>query len=238
MKLDILAFGAHPDDVELGCAGTLLSHQAQGKKIGVVDLTRGELGTRGTAEDRDVEAAASSQILRLDVRENLGMADGFFAVDKAHQLQVIAAIRAYRPEVVLANAVGDRHIDHGRAARLVAEACFLSGLRKIVTERDGIPQEAWRPRAVYHYIQDQFIVPDFVVDITDVFQVKMEAVKAFRTQFFDPDSSEPATPISSKDFVDFLEARARNMGRVIGATYGEGFTVNRAPGIKDITTLI
>ncbi len=238
MKLDILAFAAHPDDVELAASGTLLKHLDLGKKVGVVDLTRGQLGTRGTVEDRDEEAQASTDILGLHVRENLNMEDGFFTNDQEHKIRIIRAIRAYQPEIVLCNAVRDRHIDHGRASQLVSEACFLSGLRKIVTEKDGETQQEWRPSAVYHYIQDRFIQPEFVVDITPYFEQKMKSIQAFKTQFFNPDSDEPETPISSPDFLQYLEARSREMGRMIGATYGEGFTIERPLGIKDLTELI
>lgn len=238
MKLDILAFAAHPDDVELSCAGTLLRHIAAGKQVGVVDLTQGELGSRGTAALRKEEAAKASAILGIHYRHNLGMRDGFFTIDEAHQRLIIEQIRLCRPEIVLANAVSDRHIDHGRAAKLVAEACFLSGLRQIKTTWDGIAQEAWRPRAVYHYIQDRYLKPDLVVDITEHFPTKLEAIKAFGSQFYDPNSDGPMTPISRPDFLDFIEARAREMGRLVPVTYGEGFTVERAPGVVDLTQLL
>ncbi|MBI1222025.1 MAG: bacillithiol biosynthesis deacetylase BshB1 [Bacteroidetes bacterium] len=239
MKLDILAFAAHPDDVELACSGTLMRQKDLGQRIGVVDLTRGQLGTRGTVETREQEAKEASRLMHLDVRENLGMEDGFFQNDPAHQLKVIEAIRAYRPKVVLCNAVSDRHIDHGKASALVSDACFLSGLRKIETSRDGKSQEAWRPKAVYHYIQDRFIQPDLVVDITAYFDRKMEVIQAYKTQFYQGDKMDkmPETPISSKDFFDFLEARCREFGRPIGATYGEGFTVERVPGVDDLLQL-
>ncbi len=237
MKIDLLAFAAHPDDVELTASGTLLRHKSLGYRIGIVDLTRGQLGTRGTAEDRDRESADAARIMDLDVRENLGMDDGFFRNDPAHQLRVIEAIRAYQPEIVICNAVSDRHIDHGRASTLVSESCFLSGLRKIETVRNGKSQEAWRPKAVYHSIQDRYIHPDLIVDITPFIEKKREAILAYKTQFYNPDSSEPQTPISSSDFLDFLDARAREFGRTIGVTYGEGFTVERTPGIDDLLSL-
>ena len=238
MKLDILAFAAHPDDVELSCAGTLLRHIQAGKKVGVVDLTQGELGSRGSVALRKEEAAKASAILGIHYRHNLGMRDGFFTIDEAHQRLIIEQIRLCRPEIVLANAVSDRHIDHGRAATLVAEACFLSGLRQIKTDWEGVAQEAWRPRAVYHYIQDRYLKPDLVVDITEQFATKLEAIKAFGSQFYDPNSAEPMTPISRPDFLDFIEARAREMGRLVPVTYGEGFTVERAPGVVDLTQLL
>jgi bacillithiol biosynthesis deacetylase BshB1 len=237
MKLDILAFASHPDDVELGASGTLLRHKAQGKKTGIIDLTRGELGTRGSAADRDREALDSAKLLGLDIRENLSLRDGFFTKDESSLLKIIESIRAYRPEIVLANAVSDRHTDHGKGSSLVSEACFLSGLRKIESFRNGAVQDAWRPRAVYHYIQDRYIHPDLVVDISSHFEMKIAAIKMFRTQFYDPASSEPDTPISSPAFLKFIEGRAREMGRIIGVEFGEGFTVERAAGINDLLEL-
>ena len=211
MKLDILAIGVHPDDVELSCSGTLLKHIKQGYKVGILDLTQGQLGTRGTPELRLKEAENSAKILGVHMRENLGMEDGFFMNDFAHQKPIIEVIRQYQPETVLANAINDRHPDHGRAAKLIADACFYSGLRKIETHKDGKLQEAWRPKSVYHYIQDYYIQPDFIVDITPYFEKKKEAILAFSSQFYNPaNKNEPETPISSKDFFDFVEARARN----------------------------
>lgn len=238
MKLDILAFAAHPDDVELAASGTLLAHIAMGKKVGIVDLTRGELGTRGSAELRDKEAAESSKILGLEVRENLSMRDGFFVKDEAHLLKVIEMIRKYKPEIVLANSEFDRHIDHGRGADLVHDACFLSGLRKIQTSHQNTEQEAWRPKAVYHYIQDYYTKPDVIFDITPYYETKMKSVAAFSSQFFSINSDEPETPISSENFWKFLDARARQFGRLINTTYGEGFTVKRPIGSNDLTTLL
>ncbi len=238
MKLDLLAFAAHPDDVELSCSGTLVKHIRQGKKAGIVDLTRGELGTRGSAELRDKEAAEASRIMGIHYRHNLRLRDGFFEKNEASLLAIIQQIRLCQPDVVLANAVADRHIDHGRAADLVADACFLSGLRKIETSWEGKPQTAWRPKAVYHYIQDRYIRPDLVVDITDSFVIKLDSIKAFSSQFYSADSEEPMTPISTPDFAAFHEARAREMGRIISVTYGEGFTAARAPGVKDLTELL
>lgn len=237
LKLDVLAFAAHPDDVELSCSGTLIRHIQAGKRIGIVDLTAGELGSRGIADLRREEAAAASQIMGIHYRNNLGMRDGFFTIDETHQRLIIQQIRHARPDIVLANAVNDRHIDHGRAAKLVAEASFLSGLSKIETDYEGAAQQAWRPRVVYHYIQDRYIKPDFVVDITEQFDLKLAAIKAFSSQFYDPNSSEPMTPISRPDFLDFIEARAREMGRLVPVTYGEGFTVERALGVTDLTQL-
>lgn len=238
MKLDILALAAHPDDVELSCAGTLHKAAKAGKKVGVVDFTRGELGTRGTPEIRLQEAQAAGEILGLSVRENLGFRDAFFKVDEEHQKEVIRMIRKYRPEIVFANAVDDRHSDHGRASFLAKEACFLSGLAKIETFENGEMQEAWRPKVVYHYIQSIPQEPDFIVDVTDEWDVKMEAVKAFKTQFFDPDSKEPNTYISSPRFMEMVNSRGVHYGHEIGVRYGEGFTVERRIGVDDITTLI
>ncbi len=238
MKIDLLAFAAHPDDVELTASGTLMRHKALGYSIGIVDLTAGQLGTRGTASSRAEEAAAASKILGLDIRENLGMEDGFFVNDKAHQLKVIEAIRAYQPEVVFCNAIRDRHIDHGKGSALVSDSCFLSGLVKIETFRNGVRQEPWRPKAVYHYIQDRYIEPDFVVDISDHYERKVAAIQAFKTQFYTGDTDLPATPISSKDFLDFLEGRARDFGRSMGVKFAEGFTVERTPGVKNVFELI
>lgn len=238
MKLDILAFAAHPDDTELACSGTIAKHLAMGKKVGVLDFTRGELGTRGSAEIRDIEAQNSAQVLGLTVRENIALSDGFFEDNRESQLKIIQKIRKFQPEIVLANALEDRHIDHPRAGRLAINACFLSGLRKINTQDgQGNLQKEWRPKAVYHYVQDRFIKPSFVVDITDFWEKKMESIKAFKTQFYDPESDEPQTPISSEDFLNFLEARAREMGRIIGVKYGEGFvsqTALKANSLFDI----
>lgn len=238
LKLDILAFAAHPDDAELGAGGTISAMIAAGKKVGIVDLTRGQLGSRGTVEDRANEAAASTKILGLHARENLGMEDGHFTNDEEHRRAIIEMIRHYQPDIVLANAVADRHPDHGKGAALVSEAAFQSGLRVLTTNFQGESQEHWRPRAVYHYIQDRYIKPDVVVDISAHYEKKMEAVFAFKSQFYDLESNEPETPISSKAFIHFLESRAREMGRVIGAEFGEGFTCQRPPGVADLTNLL
>lgn len=238
MKLDILAFAAHPDDVELAASGTLLAHQALGKTIGIIDLTQGELGTRGSATIRAKEAAASSKILQLNARENLGMRDGFFFNDEAHQLKIIEMVRKYQPTIVLCNSEFDRHIDHGRAAQLVHDACFLSGLSKIITHHQGKEQILWRPKSIYHFIQDYHSKPDIIVDITPHFETKMKSIKAFSSQFYDPNSAELQSPISSEDFLHFLESRAREFGRAIGVTYAEGFTVKRTIGTTDLTQLI
>ena len=238
MKLDILAFGAHPDDVELGCGATLAKEIALGKKVGIIDLTRGELGTRGSATLRDQEAAIAKEILGVHVRENLGFADGFFSNDKAHQLEIIKMIRKYQPEIVLCNAVDDRHIDHPKGSQLVSDACFLSGLLKIETTIDSIQQDKWRPKHVYHYIQWKSIEPDFVVDVTGFMDVKVTAVKAYGSQFYDPNSNEAETPITSKNFIDSIKYRSQDLGRLIGVEAAEGFTVERYVGVDSLHDLI
>ena len=237
MKLDILAIGAHPDDIELGCGGTIAKEVAKGKKVGILDLTRGELGTRGSAEIRDEEAENSAKILGVVVRENLRFADGFFVNDKAHQLEIIKIIRKYQPEMVLCNAIDDRHIDHGKGSKLASEACFLSGLVKIETKLGGKPQKAWRPKHVYHFIQWKNIEPDVVVDITGYIDKKMEAVLAFKTQFYNEDSQEPQTPISSKNFTDSIIYRARDLGRLVGVEHAEGFTAERNVAVNSLFDL-
>lgn len=239
MKLDILVLAAHPDDAELGCGGTIAKHVSMGYKAGVVDFTHGELGTRGTIQTRSSEAVESAKILGLAVRENLGLPDGFLKNEKEHQMAVIQAIRRYQPEIVLANAIYDRHSDHGKAAALAHDACFLSGLVKIETRNEkGEQQSPWRPKAIYHYIQSQFIEPDFVVDIGNFWDTKIASIKAFRTQFYDPESSEPETYISSPSFLRMVESRAIELGHAIGSKYGEGFTVRRYPGVNNLLDLI
>lgn len=239
MKLDILVLAAHPDDAELGAGGTIAAHVAKGHNVGVVDFTKGELGTRGTPETRASEAAEAAKILGLTVRENLGLADGFFRNDEGHQRKVIAAIRKYQPEIVIANAIHDRHSDHGKGAELAADACFLSGLAKIETkDEQGNLQKPWRPKAVYHYIQSQFIEPDFIVDISAHWETKVNAVKAFKTQFFDPNSKEPTTYISTPEFMKMVESRAIELGHAIGVKYGEGFTMRRTAGVNDLFNLL
>lgn len=237
MKLDILAFGAHPDDVELGCSGTILKEISLGKMVGIIDLTRGELGTRGSAEIRDEEAAAAAKILGVSVRENLNMRDGFFVNDEKHQLEIIKMIRKYQPEIVLCNAIDDRHIDHGKGSKLVSDACFLSGLMKIETILDGEIQKAWRPKLVYHYIQWKNIEPDFVVDITGFTDKKIEAILAYSSQFYDPDSKEPESPISSKNFLESLNYRSRDLGRLTGVEHAEGFTAERYLAVNSLGDL-
>lgn len=238
MKLDILAFGAHPDDVELGCGATIAKEVARGKTVGIIDLTRGELGTRGTAKTRDEEAKQAAHILGVNIRENLGFADGFFVNDKEHQLEIIKMVRKYQPDMVLCNAIDDRHIDHGKGSRLVSDACFLSGLLKIETQLDGKVQDKWRPKLVYHYIQWKNLEPDVAVDVTGYIDTKMASVLAYKTQFYDPESKEPQTPISSKNFTDSIKYRARDLGRLIGTEYAEGFNVERYAAVDSLFDLI
>lgn len=238
MKLDILAFGAHPDDIELSCGATIAKEISLGKKVGIVDLTRGELGTRGTAEIRDQEAADAARILGVNIRENLRFRDGFFVNDEAHQLEVIKMLRKYRPEIVICNAVDDRHIDHGKGSKLVSDACFLSGLVKIETQLDGEVQQAWRPKQVYHYIQWKNLTPDFVVDVTGFIDRKVESVMAYKSQFYDPNSNEPITPIATKNFKESIFYRAADLGRLINTEYAEGFTVERYLAVNSLADLL
>jgi bacillithiol biosynthesis deacetylase BshB1 len=237
-KLDILAFGAHPDDVELGCAGTLLGAVAEGKKVGVIDLTKGELGTRGTVEQRLKEAQMASQILGISVRENLGMADGFFENNKDHQLLIIQTIRRFQPSIIFCNAPEDRHPDHGRAAQLVEDAAFLAGLLKVETTYNGIAQSAWRPTQVFHYIQSRSLTPNFVVDISAQMDKKMESILAHSSQFYDPNSKEPETFISGTAFLEFVKGRAKELGQQIGVQYAEGFITKKMLGIASLDAII
>ena len=238
MKLDILVFGAHPDDAELGAGGTIAKEIANGKKVGIVDLTRGELGTRGTAEIRDSEAQAAADILQVAVRENLKFRDGFFINDEAHQLAIIKMVRKYQPEIVLCNAIDDRHIDHGKGSKLVSDACFLSGLIKISTTIENNTQAPWRPKFVYHYIQWKNLVPDFVVDISGFMDVKVKSILAYGSQFHDANSKEPETPISSKTFIESVKYRAQDLGRLVGTDYAEGFNVERLIAVESLNNLI
>jgi N-acetylglucosamine malate deacetylase 1 len=238
MKVDILAVGIHPDDVELSCSGTIAKHIAQGKTVGILDLCRGELGTRGNAELRTKEANDAANILGTSFRTQLNFKDGFFANDEQHQLEVIKQIRKHQPEIVLCNAITDRHPDHARAAKLVADACFYSGLLKVETRLDDATQKPWRPKAVYHYVQDHFIHPDFVVDISEYMEVRQKSIMAYASQFYDPTSKEPVTPISSKEFLEVLNSKVALWGRTIGAKYGEGYTVNRYPGVNSLFDLL
>lgn len=239
MKLDILAIGAHPDDVELSCSGTLMKAIAEGKKVGILDFTRGELGTRGTPEIRLAESDAATKIMGIHARENIEIPDGFFENNKENQLKIIEIVRKYQPEIVLANALEDRHPDHGKGARLAYDACFLSGLRMIETlGEDGEKQNAWRPKRVLHYIQDRYLEPDFVIDISQFWDKKIEAIKAFRSQFFDPNSSEPESYISKPGFLNFIEGRAKEMGHKINAEYGEGFQTEFTLSVKSLDNIL
>ena len=240
MKLDLLAFGVHPDDIELSCAGTLLVEKNKGKKVGIVDLTRGELGTRGTAETREEEAENSAKILGVDARENLDMADAFFRNDEENQRKIIKVLRKYRPEIVLCNAIDDRHPDHGRAAKLVSDACFLSGLRKIETVADNMKQEIWKPKYVFNYIQDQYFTPSFVVDISDVIEQKLDAIRAFKTQFFtgSGNDNEPQTYISTPEFLESIINRSKMFGKMIGVKHAEGFVSKKMIGVRSFDALV
>ena len=236
-KLDILVIAAHPDDAELGCSGTIAAHIAKGYKVGIVDLTHGEMGTRGTPEIRLQESAEAARILGLSARENLGFKDLYFKDDEAHQLELIKVIRKYQPEIVLANAITDRHPDHGKGSSLATNACFMSGLVKIETELDGVDQKAWRPKFVYHYIQNNYIQPDFIVDVSEYWDTKVASIMAFKSQFYDPSSKEPSSFISSPEFLPFVESRSREFGHRIMVKYGEGFTIERFIGVKDLFDL-
>lgn len=238
MKTDILAFGAHPDDVELGCGGTIAKLISEGKTCVIVDLTRGELGTRGTDQTRKEEATEAAKILGVAARENLGLKDGFLVNSEEYQMELVKMIRKYRPEIVLANAIDDRHPDHAKAAKLESDACFLAGLRKIETILEGEVQEVWRPKQIYHYIQWKDVKPDFVMDISEHLDKKIEACMAFKTQFYDPKSTEPETPITSKDFYESLTYRAQDLGRLSGVSYAEGFTTEKLMALKNFDGII
>jgi bacillithiol biosynthesis deacetylase BshB1 len=238
IKLDILAFGAHTDDVEISCSGTIAKEISLGKTVGIIDLTRGELGTRGSKEIRDEESKKAAQILGVNIRENLNFRDGFFVNDEKHQLEIIKKIRKYRPEIVLCNAIDDRHIDHGKGSKLVSDACFLSGLAKIETEVDNKKQDFWRPKFVYHYIQWKNIEPDFVVDITGFLDKKIESILAYSSQFYNPNSEEPETPIATKNFLESIHYRSKDFGRIVGTDCAEGFTVERYLAVKSLFDLI
>lgn len=238
MKLHILAIAAHPDDIELSCAGTLIKHTRMGQAVGIVDLTQGELGTRGTAEIRLEEAQIAAKAMGVLVRENASMADGFFRNDQEHQLKLVQYIRKYKPEIVVANAIADRHPDHGKGGRLIADACFLAGLRKVSTQMDGKEQEAWRPKRVFHMIQDRPMEPTFIVDTSDCFEQKMVAIKCYKSQFHDPKSAEPVTYIATEGFLNNIIYRDATWGKRIGVQYGEGFVCENIPGITDLDHLL
>jgi bacillithiol biosynthesis deacetylase BshB1 len=238
MKLDILAFGVHPDDVELGCSGTIAKEVSLGKKVGIIDLTRGELGSRGSVAIRNSESAKASEILGVAARENLDMRDGFFVNDEEHQLKIIQMIRKYQPEIVICNAIDDRHIDHGKGSKLVSDACFLSGLVKIETELNGESQKVWRPKIVYHYIQWKNIEPDFVVDVTDFIEQRTQSILAYSSQFYNPDETGPATPIATKNFLDSINYRLQDLGRIAGVDFAEGFTTERYLAVNTLSDLI
>jgi bacillithiol biosynthesis deacetylase BshB1 len=239
MKLDVLAIGAHPDDVELGCSGTLIKEVSRGKKVGIVDLTQGELGTRGTVETRYREAAESAKIMGIAVRENLKMRDGFFQNDETHQIQLVHILRKYRPEIVIGNILEDRHPDHGRAGWLIYDACFLSGLRQVKTsDETGKDQEKWRPKMLLHYIQDRFYEPNIIIDVSAEWEQRMQAIQAYSTQFYDPKSTEPQTYLSNPEFLDALTARARLLGKRIGVRYAEGFLSKKSIGINNLDALV
>ncbi len=238
MKLHILAIAAHPDDIELSSAGTLIKHARMGQAVGIVDLTQGELGTRGTPELRLTEAQNAAKAMGVAVRENAGMEDGFFKNDKEHQLKLVQYIRKYQPDIVIANALADRHPDHGRGGRLIADACFLAGLRKVETSLDGVQQEAWRPKRVFHMIQDRFIEPNIIVDISDCVEQKMEAIKCYKSQFHDPNSNEPITYIATDAFLDNIKSRSGLLGKRIGVSHGEGYICENVPGIASLDQLL
>jgi bacillithiol biosynthesis deacetylase BshB1 len=238
MKIDILAIGIHPDDVELSCSGTIAKHIAFGKKVGILDLTQGELGTRGNAELRTKEANEAAIILGVSFRTQLNLKDCFFENNEENQKKIIEIIRKHQPEIILCNAISDRHPDHGRASKLVSDSSFYSGLIKIETHSDDKIQQAWRPKAVYHYIQDQYIHPDFVIDISDFIDIKHKAIMAYSSQFYNPSSNEPETPISSKYFIETVNSKMSILGRDIGVKFAEGFTVNRYPGINSLFDLV
>lgn len=239
MKLDVLAIGAHPDDVELGCSGALINEIKRGKKVGIVDLTQGELGTRGTIETRYQEAADAARIMGIHVRENLKFRDGFFVNDEAHQLKLISVLRKYQPEIVIGNIMEDRHPDHGKAGNLIYDSCFLSGLRQVkTTDENGREQEKWRPKYLFHYIQDRFYEPDLIVDISEVWEQRMDSIKAYKTQFHDPNSSEPSTYLSNPEFLDAITGRARLLGKRIGVQFAEGFISKKNIGIRNFDALV
>ena len=239
MKLDVLAIGSHPDDVELGCSGTLIKEIKRGKKVGIIDLTQGEMGTRGTIETRFQEATDAGKIIGVSIRENLKMRDGFFQNNEEHQLKLVPIIRKYKPEIVIGNILEDRHPDHGRGGWLIYDSCFLSGLRQVKTkDENGNEQEKWRPKMLLHYIQDRFYEPNIIIDVTDVWEQRLQSVKAYKTQFFNPDLNEPQSYISNPDFLDSITSRARLLGKRIGVKYAEGFISKKSIGIQNLDSLV
>ena len=238
MKVDILAIGAHPDDVELGCSGTIAKEISAGKKVVIIDLTKGELGTRGSEKIRELESKKAGEILKISDRKNLGLKDGFFHNSDENKIKLVRLIRFYKPKIVLCNSINDRHPDHGRASKLVVESCFLSGLKKISTKFDDVTQQIWKPLNIYHYVQWNLEIPDFIVDISDFMDIKLKSVKCYSSQFYDPESKEPKTPISTQNFLESIKYRSANFGRIIGADYGEGFVANRKPAVASISDLI
>lgn len=238
MKVDFLAIGAHPDDIELGCGGTIAKLVSEGRSVAIVDLTQGELGTRGSAELRHLEAQKAADILGVSARENLKLKDGFLHNSEEYQMAIVEMVRKYQPDVVLANAIDDRHPDHAKASKLASDACFLAGLRRIETTLDGLQQEPWRPKHIFHYIQWKEIKPDFVIDISDFLEKKIDSCMAYSSQFYDPNSDEPETPISNRDFFESLTYRAQNLGRLSGVTYAEGFTYERLIALKNFEGIV
>ena len=238
MKADILAIGAHPDDVELSCSGTIAKEISAGKKVVIIDLTKGELGTRGSEKIRELESKKAGEILKISDRKNLGLKDGFFNNSDENKIKLVRLIRFYKPKIVLCNSINDRHPDHGRASKLVVESCFLSGLKKISTKFDDLTQQIWKPLNIYHYVQWNLEIPDFIVDISDFMDIKLKSVKCYSSQFYDPESKEPKTPISTQNFLKSIKYRSANFGRIIGADYGEGFVANRKPAVASISDLI
>ena len=238
MKADILAIGAHPDDVELSCSGTIAKEISAGKKVVIIDLTKGELGTRGSEKIRELESKKAGEILKISDRKNLGLKDGFFHNSDENKIKLVRLIRFYKPKIVLCNSINDRHPDHGRASKLVVESCFLSGLKKISTKFDDVTQQIWKPLNIYHYVQWNLEIPDFIVDISDFMDIKLKSVQCYSSQFYDPDSKEPKTPISTQNFLESIKYRSANFGRIIGTDYGEGFVANRKLAVASISDLI
>ena len=238
MKADILAIGAHPDDVELSCSGTIAKEISAGKKVVIIDLTKGELGTRGSEKIRDLESKKAGEILKISDRKNLGLKDGFFHNSDENKIKLVRLIRFYKPKIVLCNSINDRHPDHGRASKLVVESCFLSGLKKVTTKFQDIAQQPWKPLNIYHYVQWNLEIPDFIVDISDFLDIKLKSVQCYSSQFYDPESKEPKTPISTQNFLESIKYRSANFGRIIGADHGEGFVANRKLAVASISDLI